>query len=173
MLARTGSRHRGRSSTQDKSEKTVSYERTQLRNGRSTRGFTLIEVLLVLIIVATLAAVVLPNLVGRAEQGRRAAAQAQIASFKTGLNSFELDNGRFPTTAEGLEALLAKPPTNNSLWKGPYLDGNGVPRDPWNQAYLYRHPGTFNPDGYDLFSNGRDGEEGTNDDVGNIQRPSR
>ena len=140
---------------------------------RTSFGFTLIEVLLVVIIVGVLAAIVLPNLVGRAEQTRRSAAAAQIANFKTGLNSFELDNGRFPTTTEGLDAMVSRPATNSSLWKGPYLEGNVIPKDPWEKSYTYRFPGTFNADGYDLISNGRDGQEGTADDIANFDPSSR
>ena len=136
-------------------------------------AFSLIEVLLVVIIVGVLAAIVLPNLVGRAEQTRRSAAAAQIANFKTGLNSFELDNGRFPTTTEGLDALVSRPATNSSLWKGPYLEGNVIPKDPWGQGYTYRFPGTVNADGYDLISSGRDGQEGSADDIANFDPSSR
>ena len=143
-----------------------------LRSSRLT-AFTLIEVLLVVIIVGVLAAIVLPNLVGRAEQTRRSAAAAQIANFKTGLNSFELDNGRFPTTTEGLDALVNRPATNSSLWKGPYLEGNVIPKDPWGHGYTYRFPGTFNADGYDLISSGRDGQEGSADDIANFDPSSR
>lgn len=128
-------------------------------------GFTLIELMLVVIIIGALAAMVVPRLVGRAEEGRRSAAKADVkANIATGLELFELDNGRFPTTDEGLKALLEKPSWATS-WKGPYLKNKPV--DPWGREYQYRCPGTHGPD-YDLYSLGQDGVE-SEDDIGNWQ----
>jgi len=135
------------------------------RGGALGAGFTLIELLLVLVIIAILAGIVLPRLVGRREQAQKTAALDQIANFKTALNNFEIDNGRFPTSDEGLQALLTKP-SDLADWKGPYLDVSKLPQDPWNHPYIYRFPGTNGKD-YDLISEGADGQEGTADDITN------
>ncbi|MDD5745884.1 MAG: type II secretion system major pseudopilin GspG [Candidatus Omnitrophica bacterium] len=127
-------------------------------------GFTLIELMLVVIIIGALAAMVLPRLAGRSEQARVAAARADVrANIATGLKLYELDNGQFPTTGEGLKALLTKPSTANN-WNGPYLEKDPV--DPWGRTYEYKSPGQHRPQDYDLFSLGKDGQEG-NDDVTN------
>ena len=128
----------------------------------SRQAFTLIELLLVLVILAVLAAVVVPKFVGRSEQARITAAKTQIASFETSLTSFEVDCGRFPTTDEGLTALVVQP-QNVKDWKG-YM--KSVPKDPWGNAYVYKYPGVHNPSEYDIYSLGPDGREG-NDDVTN------
>lgn len=136
---------------------------------RARRGFTLIELLLVMVIIAVLAALVLPKLTGRGEEARISAAQSQINSMlSTALNVYEVDNGHHPSTAQGLAALRAQPSgaPEPKKWKGPYLDRE-VPLDPWQNEYVYRCPGTRNPDGYDLLSMGPDGQEGTEDDIGN------
>ena len=134
-----------------------------------SRAFTLIELLLVMVILAVLAALVVPRFAGRSEDARKKAALTQIKSlFSTTLDTYEADNGTYPTTAQGLQALSATPsaapqPKN---WKGPYLKGE-VPKDPWGQDYVYRSPGTQNPNGYDLLSPGPDAREGTEDDITN------
>ena len=126
------------------------------------RGFTIIELLLVLVILAVLAAVIVPKFTGRGEDARIAAAKTDIANIKTCLGMFENDNGRYPTSEEGLAALVQAPGNLASSWKGPYMEG-GVPQDPWKHPYQYRCPGSHNPNGYDLFSQGKDGKtEGGN-----------
>jgi general secretion pathway protein G len=140
---------------------------TNLMNSRRRKGFTLIELLLVLVILAVLAAIVLPKLVGRTEESKIKAAKAGISNISTALHTFEVDNGHFPTTDEGLNVLLTKPGNAGNDWHGPYLDR--VPVDPWGNAYVYRKPGSHNTDpntGFDLFSMGPDGQE-SNDDIGN------
>ena len=128
------------------------------------KGFTLIELMLVVIIIGALVAMVMPRLAGRGEQARIAAARADIqANIATALKLYELDNGAFPTTEEGLEALLVRPPSAVN-WNGPYLEKK--PIDPWGREYKYKSPGDHRPD-YDLFSVGRDGQPGTADDVTN------
>jgi general secretion pathway protein G len=128
-------------------------------------GFTLIELLLVLVILAVLAAVVVPKFTGRSEQARKAAARTDIAMLETALDAFEVDAGRYPTTEEGLAALVT-PPASIKAWHGPYIK-RGVPNDPWGNPYVYRFPGQNNATGYDLASFGPDGNEGGGDDIDN------
>ena len=131
---------------------------------RRLKGFTLIELMLVVIIIGALVAMVMPRLTGRGEQARIAAAKADIQSnIATGLKLYELDNGEFPSTEEGLNALLVKPPSANN-WRGPYLEKK--PIDPWSREYKYKSPGEHRQSDYDLYSLGKDGIEG-NDDITN------
>jgi len=127
------------------------------------KGFTLIELMLVVIILGILVAMVVPRLVGRGEQARRQAAQADIRSnIALALDLYELDNGAYP---EKLEDLLKDPGESKaSNWNGPYLKRNPV--DPWGREYNYKSPGQYSKD-YDLFSYGADGVEGGGDDVKN------
>src|SRR5271168_2920415 len=99
-----------------------------------TKAFTLVEMLLVLVILATLAAIVIPKMAGRSEQAKKTAAQSQISSIELALDAFEVDNGYYPKTGD-LDALLNAPSGANN-WKGPYLQ-KGVPLDPWGNAYTY------------------------------------
>jgi len=132
---------------------------------RSTlRGFTLIEIMLVVVIIGTLIAMVMPRLTGRSQQARVTAALADInANIATALKLYELDNGAFPSTQEGLAALLTKPQSART-WNGPYLEK--MPVDPWGREYRYRSPGEFRQD-YDLYSAGPDGVDNNEDDVKN------
>lgn len=128
------------------------------------KAFTLIELMLVVIIIGALVAMVMPRLAGRGEQARVAAATADIqANIATGLKLYELDNGSFPGTDEGLNALLEASGTALN-WNGPYLERKPV--DPWGREYKYKSPGDHRKD-YDLYSTGKDGQEGTEDDVKN------
>ena len=131
------------------------------RNVMASRssGFTLIELLLVMVILAILASLIIPMFVGRAEQARVTAAQTDISNISSALDTFEIDNGRYPTTSEGLMALIRRPPGMTN-WHGPYLKGNSVPTDPWGHPYQYRCPGQHSKDGYDLWSLGPTGQEG-------------
>lgn len=137
---------------------------TMQRREHSQRGFTLIELLLVLVILAVLAALVVPKFTNRSQQARETAAKTDISSMQTSLNAFEIDTGRFPSSEEGLGALLTQP-ANLTGWRGPYIE-RGLPKDPWGNAYVYRFPGQKNTSGFDLYSLGSDGREG-NDDIGN------
>jgi general secretion pathway protein G len=132
----------------------------------SQAGFTLIELMLVLVILATLAAIVTPRLTGQSKRAKIIAAQSQIAQFGTALDAFEIACGRYPTTSEGMFALL-QAPADLPDWNGPYLNKNVVPLDPWGNEYQYRCPGQYNPDGYDLYCYGPDGSQGGDDDITN------
>lgn len=133
---------------------------------RKRHGFTLIELLLVVVIIGILAAIVVPKLTGRSQDAQVAAAKAQIKSFQTALSTFEIDNGKFPTTEMGLTSLIERPNVTPELtkWKK-LLETNAIPLDPWNNEYVFRCPGDKNPDGYDLYSKGPDGQDGTEDDI--------
>jgi len=128
------------------------------------KAFTLIELMLVVIIIGVLAAMVMPRLVGRSEQARASAAKADVSSnIGLALDMFEMDNGRYPTTEEGLAALRTNPGSLTN-WKGAYLKKE--PKDPWGKPYIYKCPGTHNSD-YDLYSAGPNSIEGDSDDIGN------
>lgn len=134
---------------------------SQFRRG----GFTLVEMLLVLVILATLAAIVVPKFAGRTRQAKETAAKSQITNFSTALDAFEVDNGYYPKGADGLQDLLV-PPQEATNWRGPYLK-QAIPLDPWGSPYLYECPGKNNPDSYDIMSMGPDGREGGGDDIAN------
>ena len=135
-------------------------------NIRDMRGFSLVEILLVVVIIATLSAMVVPRLMGRSDQAKTATAKADIdVNIPTALKLYELDNGFFPSTDQGLGALTKKPssdpvPTN---WNGPYVEKN--PMDPWGKKYIYVFPGLHNKEDYDLSSLGADGVESKDDIV--------
>jgi general secretion pathway protein G len=132
------------------------------RAGR--HAFTLVEMLLVLVILATLAAIVIPKLAGRGQQAKETAAHTQISAFEQALDSYEIDTGSYPAGNNGLNALV-DPPANVQNWKGPYL--KNIPSDPWGQAYVYTFPGKNNPSSYDLASGGPDMRVGSEDDINN------
>lgn len=130
-----------------------------------SRGFTLVELLIVVTILGILVAAVVPRLAGRTEQARVGRAQSDVGGNITlALDLFELDSGKYPTAEQGLAALRTAP-ADAENWRGPYLKQE--PIDPWGNAYRYLTPGTRNPQDYDLFSLGPDGVEGTADDIGN------
>ena len=135
---------------------------------RNKYGFTLIEIMLVVIILGVLVAMIAPNLFGRGEQARLAAARADIESnLATALDLYELDNGHYPTTDQGLKALNEKPSASPepANWDGPYLKRKKNPLDPWGKEYQYTSPGVHNKEEYDLFSYGPDGIESDDDIV--------
>jgi len=132
---------------------------------RRSAAFTLVEMLLVLVILAVLAAIVIPKMSGRSQQAKVTAAASQISAIEMALDSFEVDTGFYPAGNAGLNALVDQP-SNAPNWKGPYLK-KGVPADPWGNAYVYTYPGRNNTKGYDLMSMGPDGRAGGDDDITN------
>ncbi len=134
------------------------------RTRSGQRGFTLIELLIVVIIIGLLASLVAPKFFGKLGSSRQKIAKAQIENFAAALDEFRLDNGRYPTTEEGLEGLR-KRPEGLKNWAGPYLPKD-IPKDPWGHDYVYRCPGEHGD--YDLLSYGRDGQpdgEGEDADI--------
>lgn len=132
---------------------------------RRQAGFTLVELLVVMVILVLLASLVAPRVIGYLGSSRTKTAKVQIESLSTSLELFKLDTGRYPDAREGLDALVARP-ANVKNWNGPYLKKNKVPPDPWGQPYHYRYPGqrgTF--DIYSLGADNREGGEGEDQDV--------
>jgi len=144
----------------------IEIKRIVVSKNKLRRGFTLVEMLLVVTIIGILAALVIPKLVGRGEQARITTARADInGGIKSVLGQYEVDNGFYPRS---LQDLLVQP-GNAKNWHGPYFDPPKLPMDPWGNPYVYYYPGKHNPSGYDLLSMGPDGKEGTDDDIGNWQ----
>ena len=139
------------------------------RCSSASAGFTLVELLVVMIIIGLLAAFVAPNFMRREEQARVTAAKAQIESLGTALEMFRLEVGRYPTSAEGLEALRTRPGALER-WDGPYLKKE-IPLDPWGNPYAYKSPGEHGP--FDIISYGADkapGGDGQNRDITSWER---
>jgi general secretion pathway protein G len=137
-----------------------------------SRGFTLIEIMVVIVILGILAGLVLPRFMGRTEEARKVKAKLQIENLESALKLYKMDNGAYPTTEQGLEALVQKPTTGAvpGNWReGGYLEKGKTPQDPWNRAYVYISPGIKNKD-FDLKSLGADGEEGGEGENADIER---
>jgi general secretion pathway protein G len=129
------------------------------------RGFTLIELMIVVVILGLLATMVMPKILDKPEQARRTKAKVDLRSIESALAMFKTDTGRFPTTSEGLQALVANPGLRNYGQDG-YLER--VPTDPWGNRYIYLSPGVHRKD-YDLVSYGKDGEQGGTGDGADIE----
>ena len=133
-------------------------------------AFTLLEILVVLAIIGLLAGLAVSNSDKIFGHSQEAVARIFVRdSLKTSLVRYRIDLGDYPSTAEGMQALLSAPANKGDRWRGPYIDspGNKLPVDPWGEPYQYRYPGTKNKGGYDLFSKGPDKVEGSDDDIGN------
>jgi len=127
------------------------------RARRAERGFTLVEMLVVITIIALIMALVGPRVLNYVTESKIKAAKIQIESLSSALDLYFLDAGRYPTTSEGLGALLQRPGSVMN-WNGPYLKGNAIPNDPWGKRYAYRSPGQHG--NFDIISYGADGQEG-------------
>jgi general secretion pathway protein G len=123
----------------------------------SEQGFTLVEMLVVIAIIGLIMGLIGPRVLNYLSESKVKAAKIQIQSFESALDLFNLDAGRYPSTAEGLTALVRRTP-GLAAWNGPYLRGGNVPNDPWNNPYVYRAPGEHGA--YDIVSYGADGQEG-------------
>jgi general secretion pathway protein G len=134
-------------------------------SGARTAGFTLLELLVVIVIIGLLAAYVGPKYFSQLGKSEVTVTRAQIEAFEKSLDTFRLDVGRYPTTEEGLNALMTAPPTAAAKWNGPYLK-KGVPADPWGHPYQYRAPGTKGE--YEIVSLGKDGQPGGAGDAADI-----
>jgi general secretion pathway protein G len=139
------------------------------RNVRYEDGFTLIEVLVVIAVISVLAALVAPNVFGHLGTAKDAAARSQIEMLSAALDAYRMDNGKYPTSDQGLGALVEAPSNGirPSNWRGPYLR-KGVPSDPWQNPYIYRAPGEQSRSGFDLLSYGSDGKPGGTGDAADI-----
>lgn len=122
-------------------------------------GFTLLELLVVIVIIGLLAAYVGPKYFAQLGKSEVTIAKAQIEGFEKALDTYRLDMGRYPTSEEGLAALFIRPPANADRWNGPYLKKN-IPLDPWHHAYVYRSPGSHGTGTFDIISYGSDGQPG-------------
>jgi general secretion pathway protein G len=133
------------------------------------RGFTLIELMVVLVILGVLAGLIVPRIMNRPEEARRTKAKVQIQSLETALKLYNIDNGNYPTTEQGLQALVEAPSSGTlpSHWReGGYLEKGKVPKDPWGNDYVYLCPGLYGD--FDITSYGADGApggEGKNEDI--------
>ena len=134
------------------------------------RGFTLVEMLVVITIIALIMSVAGPRVLTFLTESKVKAAKIQIESFSSALDLYFMDTGRYPSKSEGLNALLQRP-ANVAVWGGPYLKGNSVPSDPWGKPYVYQAPGQGGP--YDLISYGADGQEGGSGAAADIIGPAR
>lgn len=132
-------------------------------------GFTLIEILVVIVVIAVLAGMVAPNVFKHVGEAKSVTARSQIEMLGAALDAYRLDSGRYPTTSQGLAALWQAPAADGQAlsWRGPYLR-KAVPLDPWGRAYIYKAPGEQNPSGYDLLSFGADGQPGGEGDASDV-----
>jgi len=128
---------------------------------KNNKGFTLLEIIVVVFILSLLVAIVAPKIIGRTDDARIAEAKVQIKNFETALKLFKLDNGFYPATEQGLESLIEKPTVGQIPQKyreGGYLEQRKIPLDPWNNPYIYISPGIYGD--FDILSYGADGKEG-------------
>ena len=138
-------------------------DRRAKNNGE--QGFTLVEMLVVITIIGLIMGLIGPRVLNYLSESKVKAAKIQLQSFASALDLFYLDAGRFPSTSEGLAALVKQTP-GVSAWNGPYLRGGNVPNDPWTHGYVYRSPGEHAP--YDIISYGSDGQEGGSGNAADI-----
>lgn len=136
---------------------------------KKSRGFTLVEIMVVVVIIGILAATIIPQFIGTTQDAKVSAAKAQVAELESAVERFYVNMDRYPTSEEGVKVLL-DPPTNdeNKKWRGPYI--KQLRNDPWGNPFQYAVPGTHHPTSFDLWSRGADGADGgdgENADLGN------
>jgi general secretion pathway protein G len=132
------------------------------------RGFTLLEIMVALAILGLLVALAVGNVEGIFGGAQTSTAKLFVNdTIKLPLTAYRIQMGDYPSTAEGLQALITAPANRADQWHGPYINDGKLPSDPWGEPYQYRYPGTHNKNGYDVFSKGPDKTEGTKDDIGN------
>jgi len=142
--------------------------RQRLQRRRAARGFTLIEIMVVVVIIALMAAFIVPSLISRVDDAKVTKAREDIAQLSTALKFYYLDNSKYPTSEQGLKALVTQPNDSSITHWRQYLEG-GLKQDPWGHDYLYVYPGTHG-EPYDLYTLGRDGQaggDGPDADIGN------
>jgi general secretion pathway protein G len=138
------------------------------RRRHSRRGFTLLEILVVLAIIGLVAGLAIAKIEGIFDNAKVDAARLFVqTSVKTPLTTYKIHMGDYPSSADGLAALIAPPANRSDRWAGPYIEGSKVPTDPWTEPYQYEYPGKHNKGGYDIWSKGKDRQSGTEDDIGN------
>ena len=138
------------------------------RSRRGAEAFTLLEILVVLAIIGLLASLVITNVGGIFGSKQKDVTKLFVTqSIQLPLTAYRIDMGDYPTTAEGLQALVTPPASKADRWRGPYLQDGKLPVDTWGEPYQYRYPGTHNKNGYDVWSKGPDKTDGTDDDIGN------
>ena len=135
----------------------AAHEKRERRLEVGQQGFTLVEMLVVITIIGLIMGLIGPRVLNYLSEYKVKAARIQLQSFSGALDLFYLDAGRFPSTSEGLAALVQRT-SGVATWNGPYLKGGSLPNDPWNHPYLYRSPGEHGP--YEIISYGSDGQEG-------------
>jgi general secretion pathway protein G len=150
-------------------ETQIGSARRRLSRVRAQRGFTLVEMLVVITIIGLIMSLVGPRVLNYLGESKIKAAKIQIQSFASALDLFYLDAGRYPTSSEGLVALV-KPAAGLTAWNGPYLKGGNVPNDPWGKPYIYRAPGERSA--YEIVSYGSDGQEGGTGNAADISTAS-
>lgn len=138
--------------------------------GTKSRAFTLVEIMIVVIIIAILAATIIPKFMSETFDAKVSTAKSHIAEYQSALERFNLNMDRYPTTEEGLKVLVEAPANDKEKWRGPYIEK--LRNDPWGNPYQYSFPGVHMTAGYDIWSRGKDGAdggEGENADIGNWQ----
>lgn len=138
----------------------------KISSARNSRGFSLLELLVVLLLLGAFAGIFAPKIFGQAEKAKQKAAKLEIDQIGQALDLYKLEIGRYPTSQEGLQSLMVAP-SGVSNWNGPYLKRNVVPKDPWSNEYKYVSPGDQNRP-YDIISLGSDGKEGGDGDAKDI-----
>lgn len=135
----------------------AAHKKRERRRRAGEEGFTLVEMLVVITIIGLIMGLIGPRVLNYLSESKVKAARIQLQSFSSALDLFYLDAGRYPSSSEGLSALMQRAP-GVAAWNGPYLKGNSLPNDPWNHSYMYRSPGEHGP--YEIISYGADGQEG-------------